>query len=118
MTDVSLTYQVLFMGGGIIASVATTWGVMRVQIKHLEGQVAETKKDAADVRADLADFKLEAARTFVSAGALAKLEGQMEAGFAAIRQELRDTNATIVAAILSQHGPSGGRTRPGGGRSE
>ncbi len=101
----SLPVQLLLGAATVLATVAATWGVMRTKIGSLEARMKQAESEAQKTKDDLSAFKLEAARTFVSAGALAKIEGQMEAGFNAIRQELRDTNATIVAAILNGQHP-------------
>lgn len=110
---ISFEVQVLIAAGTILCTVAATWGVMRTQLRSLEARMKEAETENQKTKDDLAAFKIKAAETFVSAGALAKIEGQMEAGFSAIRQELRDTNATIVAAILNVPQAAARGKRPG-----
>lgn len=92
--------------GGPLVAIGVSWGVVKTMLASHEKRMDKVEADAKQTADDLNEFKLKAAETFVSSRELAKIEGQMQAGFDAIRQELRDTNQTIVAAILNQKPPA------------
>lgn len=112
MPDLTFSEQVLIGAGTILASLGTAYGIVKTTVAGLVKRVDKNEENIVDLYEKHNAFKLEATKTFVSAEALGKIEGKMEAGFDAIRQELRDTNQTIVSAILSNNTQTNHRQSP------
>lgn len=103
---------IAFIGfGGLVTVAGWIWRLSGRLVK-LESDAEAAEKVAIDARAlavsalaELANFKLDAAKTYVQAAALERLEGRLEAGFSAMREELRDQQRTIVEALAARRTP-------------
>jgi len=85
----SLTTEFIIGFGFTLASaILTIWWRLQVQITA--------------ARHELDAFKLKAAETYVSTAALLRMEGRLDEGFRAIRDEMRDQNALINVALSAR----------------
>lgn len=105
-----------FIGfGGLVTISGWIWRLSG-RLAKLESDAEAAEKAGAEARglavsalAELANFKLDAAKTYVQAAALERLEGRLEAGFSAMREELRDQQRTIVEALAARRTPARAR---------
>lgn len=107
--DISVPVMTAFTIGSALVGAGAVWGVMRASVDSVK-----TKAEAADEKAqaalsDLAAFKLKAAETYVSSAALLRLEGRLDEGFKALRDEMRDQQTMIVNALAAR--PPARRTK-------
>jgi hypothetical protein len=98
MTDVSLPVAVAFTIGSGLIGAGAAWGVMKATLAN----VAKEAANGTEALKQLADFKLTAAKDYVSTAALLRLEGRLDEGFKAIRDEMRDQNALIINALSAR----------------
>jgi hypothetical protein len=62
---------------------------------RLQAQITEARRE-------LDAFKLQAAKDYVGTAALLRMEGRLDEGFKAIRDEMRDQNALIINALSTR----------------
>ncbi len=75
-------------GFTFISALATIWW-------RLQSQITEARRE-------LDAFKLQAAKDYVGTAALLRMEGRLDEGFKAIRDEMRDQNALIINALSAR----------------
>jgi hypothetical protein len=98
MMDVSLPVAVAFTIGSGLVGAGAAWGVMKATL----ASVAKEATNGTEALKQIADFKLTAAKDYVSTAALLRLEGRLDEGFKAIRDEMRDQNALIINALSAR----------------
>jgi hypothetical protein len=108
MGEISLPLAVAMSIVSTLVAIGCAWGIMRQTVTALQQDVKRAEDLALKSRDDLAAFQLKASETYVSAAALNRLEGRLEQGFQAIRDEMRDQQSLIVKAITApraRHAP-------------
>ena len=102
MTEISFPLLTAFTIGSALAGAGGAWGIMRATVDHVKAKAETADAKAQTAITDLAAFKLKAAETYVSAAALVRLEGRLDEGFKALRDEMRDQQTMIVNALSAR----------------
>ena len=118
--DVGLTVGGLVIVIGIVASAMKAWNVIDARIEaHVKEEttraseqmtVAIAKAGAVEIKADramddLAAFKLEAARTYVTHDVQRRLEDRIDAGFRSVRDEMETLRGALLDALTERPTP-------------
>ncbi|PZR94184.1 MAG: hypothetical protein DI537_08830 [Stutzerimonas stutzeri] len=74
MQDISLSYAVLLTGGAMLVGIASSYAVTRSQVATLAERLRSAEADIRQGQVDLAQFKLDAARRFVTDEMMTKVE--------------------------------------------
>lgn len=99
MTEVSLPAALLFTIASALVGAGAAWGIMKATLANVGKEAA----NGTEALKQLAEFKLTAAKDYVSTAALLRLEGRLDEGFKAIRDEMRDQNTLIVNALSARN---------------
>lgn len=102
MADFNLPLMAAFTIGSALLGAGGAWGIMRATVDHVKAKAEAADAKAQTAITDLAAFKLKAAETYVSAAALVRLEGRLDEGFKALRDEMRDQQTMIVNALSAR----------------
>lgn len=109
MTEISLSAQLAITLGSALVGAGAAWGMMKASLAAVAKEASAGAAQAAQAMKALEDFKLEAAKNYVSTAALLRLEGRLDEGFKALRDEMRDQNTLIINALSARPAP---RSRP------
>jgi len=74
MQDISLSVAVLLTGGAMLVGIASSWAVTRSQVGNLTERLRSAEAEIKQGQVDLAQFKLDAARRFVTDEMMTKVE--------------------------------------------
>lgn len=74
MQDISLSVAVLLTGGAMLVGIASSYAVTRSQVGNLAERLRSAEAEIKQGQIDLAAFKLDAARRFVTDEMMTKLE--------------------------------------------
>jgi hypothetical protein len=98
MADISVPVAFAVTVGSGLVGAGVAWGIMKTTLGHVQKEAA----NGTEALRQLAEFKLAAAKDYVSTAALLRLEGRLDEGFKAIRDEMRDQNTLIINALSAR----------------